>query len=552
MIRVFSREGSPHSQVDQVVVPAANLHRSRRSWLPLWAAVGTAALAAALRLPIVNYGLPFLWHPDEPANVGLGAHMVDNGTWNPHSFLYPSMLYDVVAIVGRVQHALGGWHFDAGNSTQGMGTGYTTDPHLYLALRLITVALSVGTCVVVFGIVHLVTKRWWAATIAAALLAVSPLMVLNGVYITPDTYSAFFTAFGLLAALWVLRRGRRLDYVIAGIAVGLAAGAKYDPAVVAVSVIIAHFLRSPGRDPAQAGAEHLDSDRKRPSWLRDAPLLVLAGITSIVAFLVTTPGAIMTPHAFVHDIRFVAHYYGTTGHAGNTGSSFVFYMQVLAHQGLLFTLMVACGLVSLMGRWRREALVVIGFVVCYTALISAQVVHFDREFLPSLVGLAALTGIGTATAADVVRPYLVGRAWMPGIAVSALAVALIGLGLGTSASSSTQAYAQVRQHPRSEAQAWIYQHIPEGSRLIAELYAPWIDPTRYHVAHVEFVVDTKPVVLSNAAAIVVTQQGSGRFLAHAAAFKGEVAAYVSFTSRFCERAAFTDGPWIRIFVPCSP
>ena len=81
----------------------------------------------------------------------------------------------------------------SGQSTQIMGIGYTTDPHLYLALRLITVALSVGACIIVFGAVNLVTKRWWAAATAGLLLAVSPLMVLNGVYITPDTYWAFFT-----------------------------------------------------------------------------------------------------------------------------------------------------------------------------------------------------------------------------------------------------------------------------------------------------------------------------------------------------------------------
>ena len=78
--------------------------------MAVWALIGTAAVAAGLRLPIVDFGLPFLWHPDEPSNIAIGAAMVDHGSWNPHSFLYPSLLYDVVAIVGRVQRAFGGWH----------------------------------------------------------------------------------------------------------------------------------------------------------------------------------------------------------------------------------------------------------------------------------------------------------------------------------------------------------------------------------------------------------------------------------------------------------
>jgi hypothetical protein len=476
--------------------------------------------------------------------------MVDTGSWNPHSFLYPSLIYDVIAIVGRAQKALGGWHRSAGQSGQAMATGYTTDPHLYLALRLITLALSVGTCVIVCGTVYLVTRRWWAGALAGTLLAVSPLMVLNGVYITPDPYSAFLTAFALLTALRVLLRGRRFDYVMAGIAVGLAAGAKYDPAVVAISVVIAHFLRSGGgARREQASAEFPDSGRKRPRWLLDAPLLLLAGITSIVVFLLTTPGAIASPHQFVSNIRFVARYYAN-GRAGNAGSSFAFYLHVLANQGVLFTLIVAFGFVSLLGIWRREALVVSGFVVVYTGLISAQVVHFDREILPAIVGAAVLAGFGTATAVDLIRPYLKERAWLPRMGVPLLALALVLVGLGTSARGATQAYAQVRQHPRSEAQSWIYKHIPEGSTVVVELYGPWIDRARYHLIPASFLVAKPGVIPSNAAAIVVTQYGSGRFLEHPDAFKPEVATYANLTRRFCPGADFTDGPWIRIFVSC--
>ena len=520
--------------------------------MAVWALIGTAAVAAGLRLPIVDFGLPFLWHPDEPSNIAIGAAMVDHGSWNPHSFLYPSLLYDVVAIVGRVQRAFGGWHVGGGQSTQIMGIGYTTDPHLYLALRLITVALSVGACIIVFGAVNLVTKRWWAAATAGLLLAVSPLMVLNGVYITPDTYSAFFTAFGLLAALWVLRRGRRLDYLIAGVAVGLAAGAKYDPSVVAISVLIAHFLRSPApADERRPARRHHHPAHQLPRWLREAPLLVWAAITAVLAFALTTPGAIVSPHKFVSDVRYVERYYAY-GHAGNTGSSFVFYLHVLTHQSLLFTVLMAIGLVALLGVWWREGLVVLGFVICYTALISAQVVHYDRELLPSLVGMALLAGIGVATAADLVRTSLVPRTSRSRVGLTVLAVGIVVLGLGSTALTSTRSYAQVQQHPRAEAQSWIYQHIPRGSTVVVEIYGPWLDPARYHVIPVSFVTTANQgVVPPDAAAIIVTQLGSGRFLAHPGVFKPEVAAYADLVGRYCQGPDYTDGPWIRILVPCS-
>jgi hypothetical protein len=462
------------------------------------------------------------------------------------------MLYDVVAIVGHLQRTFGGWQVDAGQSGQVLGTAHTTDPHLYLTLRLITVALSVGTCVVVCGLVYLVTKRWWASALAGLLLAVSPLMVLNGVYITPDTYGAFFTSCGLLTSYWILHRGRRLDYVMAGLVVGLAAGAKYIPALVAVSIVAAHVLRSPADDTREyASDQPLSSKRRTPRWLREAPLLLLAGIVAIGAFLLTTPGAIASPHQFLSDLGRQSQIYGS-GYPGITGSSFVYYAQVLAHQGFLFSIITAVGLVSLIGRWWRDAVCVFGFVLCYTALISAQVVHFERQFLPTMVGLAVLTGIGAASAADLLRRFGVAWAWMPRAALPILATAIIVVGLAASGRSSTSDYALVVQHPRSEAQSWIYKNVPKKSTVVVELYGPWIDPTQYDLVDVSFAIAAnESSLLSKAGAIVVTQNGTGRFLAHPGAYKSEVAAYTSHASRFCEKADFKNGPWIRIFVPCS-
>src|ERR1700722_13553712 len=115
MSHVVGRRFSRSQVAETAVTAAAPLDRSARSWV----AIGvTATVAAALRLPIVGFGLPYLWHPDEPSNVGIGANMVDLRTWNPHAFRYPSMIYDVVAIAGQLQRVFGGWHIDGGQSAE--------------------------------------------------------------------------------------------------------------------------------------------------------------------------------------------------------------------------------------------------------------------------------------------------------------------------------------------------------------------------------------------------------------------------------------------------
>lgn len=141
-----------------------------------------AIVAAVLRIPVVGAGLPFVWYADEPTTVRVGAIMVDHNSLNPHFFAYPSVLFDVIAATGWIQKFGGlGWQPGAGLRVENEGIAHTTDPHLFIALRLVTVVLSIGICVVVWGISMLITRRWWAATLAGLPLAISPIMVSNGV-----------------------------------------------------------------------------------------------------------------------------------------------------------------------------------------------------------------------------------------------------------------------------------------------------------------------------------------------------------------------------------
>jgi len=508
-----------------------------------------AIVAAVLRVPAVNFALPFVWHDDEPRNVSHGAIMIDHGSLNPHFFAYPSLLFDVVAAMGSVQKLLGaGWKPGAGLRVENRGIAMTTDPHLFIALRLVTVILSIGICVAVWGVCYLVTRKWWAATLAGLLLAVSPLMVVDGVFITPDTYSAFFTAVGLLAAIWLMRRGSRLSYVIAGAAVGLATGSKYNAVVVAVAVIGAHFLRYP---QAKASLVSVDTPKQHGvpfgRLARQVEPLLLAGFAAVIAFVVTTPEAVFNFHHFFKGASGIAQDYAT-GHVPgyNFGSAFAFYVRTFNDQGLIFSVLVGVGVISLFGRWWRESLVMVTFVVCYGWLISSQSLYYDRDLLPAMPALAVLAALGVATITDRFDPVLRTRIW-----VLAIAFALVIAGLVPPITTSARQPGILADHPTAEAEAWIYKHVSLGSTVVVEWYGPWINTTKYRLVKVNLLLDTPPAFIpASAAAIVMTGSGSGRFLSDPTAFPTEVAAYRRLTSTDCLGASYTDGLWIRIFVPC--
>lgn len=489
-----------------------------------------AVVALALRLAAVDFGLPVMLHPDEPANIEVGATMASNGSWDPHHFAYPSLLYDVEAITDLLARLFTGHMIlPTGFRSEGFGIERTMDPHQVLALRLITVLLSTGICLIVYAVIARVTGRRWPAVGCGLMGAVSPLLITNGVFITPDTYSAFFTAATLAGALAVLRRGSRLDYILAGVAVGFTAGSKYD-IVSAVPVVMAYLLRE-GRAAL------------RPRALMQ---LVTAGVAAAVGFALTTPAALFDTGSMVTGLTGELTHY-SAGHPGEQGGALHYYLSTLMHdQAVLLPGAVLAVVAAYFGRFRKEVVVVGTFAICFFTLISVQTVRFDRDLIPLLPALILLTGFAAAWIAEVVTSRW--RA-MPRLAWSAVAgVAAVGV-LIPALVSALGVPQTLYDHPRTEALTWLEQHVPKGAPIVNENYGPWIDAGLYQLTHVSYVVSV-PLPKDPQAAIIVTEEGSGRFLGNAKTYPAENNAYKELLTHYCVSAKFTDGPWVEVLTPC--
>jgi hypothetical protein len=488
------------------------------------------AVALALRLPAVGFGLPLMLQSDEPGNINVGAKMAANGDLDPHYFAYPSVLYDVEALTDLVARLLTGHMLIAYSfSVQGMGISRTANPHIVLGLRLITVVLSVGICLVAYAVIRRLTGRRWVAVGCGLLAATSPLLITNGVYITPDTYSAFFTATALATALAVLRRGSRLDYVLAGIAVGFTAGSKYDIAA-ALPVVLAYALRE-GRDAW------------RPRALKR---LGLAAVVTVGAFVFTTPTALFDTGAVLSGLQVeLSDYAGA--HPGETGGSLGYYLSILLHdQPVLLPGAALAVVAAWRGRLRKETVVVGGFAVANFALIASEAVHFDRDLLPVLPPLILLNGFAAAWVAELLagRWPEVPRPGRLALVTAAVAAALVPAVVGALGVPQT-----LDEAPRTEAAAWLETHLPRGSSVVNENYGPWLDESMFDVTHVTYALAV--TLPADPQAIILADKGSGRFLGDTQVYPAQNAAYKALLTRYCITAKFTNGPWIEILTPCS-
>jgi len=173
----------------------------------------------------------------------------------------------------------------------------------------------------------------------------------------------------------VLMRGTWRDYLLCGVMAGLAAGTKYNAGLVVLSLIAAHFL---GGKERNAGIRRL----------------IAALGCALVAFLVSTPGAILQWPNFVYVLTYELHH-ASHGHGlvfAGTGNGFIYTFTSSLWYGLGPALTILFAAAAIYGLWRldRRALVVLAFALPYYALISISQVRFARYTLPMFPAAALL------------------------------------------------------------------------------------------------------------------------------------------------------------------
>ena len=89
-----------------------NEGRLRQASVPWLALVLVLVAALVLDLVGIGWGLPFLYHPDEPTNLMAVGHMVSQRTLNHGQWQYPAFSFDIQALVNAIAVGIGsavGW-----------------------------------------------------------------------------------------------------------------------------------------------------------------------------------------------------------------------------------------------------------------------------------------------------------------------------------------------------------------------------------------------------------------------------------------------------------
>jgi 4-amino-4-deoxy-L-arabinose transferase-like glycosyltransferase len=315
---------------------ALRLKRSRAGGALVLAAI--LALAAALRLVGIEYGLPFggLLNPDEQNIVPRAWAMAHGAGPDPHWFDYPTLLLYVLAPFQAWQ-----------------------DEPSYLTARLIVVAFGVAA----------VAAAWWlgraaygktAGLVAAAVVAVETIGVAYSHMAVTDVPMTALIAVSLAFAVT-----GRLE--LAGLAAGLAASAKYPAVFLVVPLVVAAWGK----------------------WRRLGYSLGIAA----VAFLATSPYVLVHPHQAWADASRVQRLAreGWLGFEHDSWALFSFTGKLWDGFGPALVIGVI-GLALALHRRTRTDLILASFVLAYLVDLLTIRAHFDRYVLPLVPALAALAG----------------------------------------------------------------------------------------------------------------------------------------------------------------
>ena len=498
------------------------------------------SVALLLRIWGLSYDLPYVYHPDEPGLITIIQNIFKTGDLNPRFFHYPSLFFYINAVSYIPYYLFGKFLGYFKNKTDilapislVMGTTWAPMPGVVLLGRWVTVMFGVGTVGLAYWLGKQLGGRSLVGVLAAGLLAVSPTNVMHSRYVTPDTLVTFWAVATLLAAVRVYQRGGLRHYLMAGVAIGLTASSKYNGALIASALLVAHFMRY-----GKAGFRE--------------PKLYLALFMSALTFLATTPFAILDFPRFIADLKFDAFHY-STGHAGMEGDSFRWYLNYMwKTAGIVYIISFVAIIYGILYR-SKYIILISSFPVIYFGFISNFQVRNDRTFLPITPFLFVIF----ALFCDIMIEFT--KNLKGDIERFILRLIMAGMLIGAVFQPVWKTIADTSRllivDSRETARVWIDQNLPPGSRIAIESYSPFIDPQKFYIQGFGSMIEHDPewYVENNFNYLVFSEGMYGRFYLNPARYRDQILKYERFFRNFDMVMLFNDGDYeIRIYRIGSP
>jgi 4-amino-4-deoxy-L-arabinose transferase-like glycosyltransferase len=373
-------------------------------------------LVSPLLLPLLIFwltgiaGLDYGYHWDEPKLLESVRVSVYEGVYLPTFYNYPSMSHNL-GILSALPEILS--NIDRNHLNEPVFHGhiaaYQLDNHIItLRTRLVFLMVSSLTIVWVYGLMLVWRGSVWLALFSSSIVAFSWEVAYHARWIAPDTILMQFGALFLLCLIQAYRYPQRNSWLWSSVVVaGLATGTKYPAGLLLLPALVLIYLHT-----------------------RSRIALIKALFVFSITYLITTPGTVLQPFKFWHNVEFEMWHY-SFGHSKHTVSAGlehllknIDYLTTVQHShfpviaAVLFGLSLI-GVVALWRESRRLTALTLLFPLLYLLFISVQKAMLIRNLLILVPFIAMYAGIGVSGLWDNLR-----KSWMRGVLVLSLVVIL--------------------------------------------------------------------------------------------------------------------------------
>jgi Dolichyl-phosphate-mannose-protein mannosyltransferase len=397
-----------------------------------------------LRLWGIKQGLPYSYNVDEATHFVPRAVAFFSHDLNPHYFLNPPAYSYLLQIVFEL------WF----GSADAVMRAYAKDPtSVFLIARV--VAALLGTAAV--WLTYLAGSRFFNRTVgllAAAMFGLAFLPIFYSHLALNDVPTLAPVALSLCGVAGVIRRGRRRDYAIAGLGIGLAAATKYTGGITLLCLIGASVGDGAG------GAAW-------PALRR----LCLALVIALAAFLIANPYALLDFSAFqagVSSQASLAAGQDPVKLGSAIGSGITYYLWTVTW-GLGWGPAIAAvgGAALLLARRRvAMALVLIPAPIAFIVFMGEQQRFFGRWLMPIFPIVVVVAAYG---AVECVR-WIVRATGLPAsFAGPVAAILLLAQSLAVALHNDA---VLSRPDTRNLTRAWMVGHVPAGAKVVIEPVVP--------------------------------------------------------------------------------
>jgi len=402
------------------------------------------AVALGLRLWGDGSGLPWVYNVDEAQHFVPFAIGMLHGNLNPGGYFAnpPAYTYLLAGIFKLAFGSRAAQIYRSGDSTQ-----------IWVAARVASAVL--GTLAV--WLLYLAGARLFdrrTGLIACAVMAVAFLPVFYGKLALNDSPVLAPVCLSLWGSAGIARFGRKRDFAIAGLGLGLAAATKYTGGIVVAPLLAAALSRAaePGRRRFVA------------LWLP------LAGLIALAAFVAANPYSVVDFHRFVNQLAQQSSESGeVNGKLGLTHGSGVFYYLWSLSWGVgwLPAGAAALGAVALLvRRWWWTFAALVPALLGYLAFMGFQGRYFGRWVMPVIPLVCLLCAFAVVSLTDfAARGH--GR-----VAAALLAIAAAALCVQGAYYSVHSGIVNSRADTRAIARTWLIEHVPARARLVIEPIVP--------------------------------------------------------------------------------